>query len=291
MATLYYRPYTSEPIKEGELPTFDAVESILPEYQYIFVDPNQDTARSNKSKPPPPPSRHINPADRLAYTQTAATREPLDLDQTHMSVLDHQMHDLDNYRTAVQKMGHDILSLRTQVRTLEGENSKLRIDVNHYDDNKKLLIDAADLDSLARPELQARYASLRQKLAAQTTDLKDYKTRVQKLQNELIKKNDKEKDYLRMSHAHSSQQELLKRLQDKVQKVRKLEETCKKQEKVIEKLEAVLYKIKDKSVGQKGAGNAMSEANEVLAEENKRLREQMDDMKVGITSLIDHYHY
>ncbi|BFZ18023.1 hypothetical protein BsWGS_21062 [Bradybaena similaris] len=267
------------PIKDGEMPPYEAVESILPEYQYIFVDPNQDTARSNKSKPPAPPSRLVNPPDRGISPQTPATRDPLDLEQTHMSVLDQQMRDLDNYRNAVQKMGHDILTLRTQVRTLEGENSKLRIDANHYDDNRKLLIDAADLDSLARPELQARYASLRQRLAAQTAELKEYKTKVQKLQNELIKKNDKEKDYLRMTHSHASQQELLQRLQDKVQRVRKLEETCKKQEKVIEKLEAVLNKFKDRAGGQKGSGNVVNEANTVLTEENKHLREQIDDLK------------
>ncbi|XP_059175769.1 coiled-coil domain-containing protein 33-like [Physella acuta] len=263
------------PIKDGELPPFEAMEYILPEYQYIFVDPNQNTDRSTKSKPPPP-SRHVQPPDRGAYTTTtAATRDPNDLDQTQMNLLDYQMRDLDNYRTAVQKMGQDILALRTQVRQLEGENSKLRIDVNHYDDNRKLLIDAADLDSLARPELQARYASLRQKLAAQTTELKDYKTKVQKLQNELIKKNDKEKDYLKMSHAHASQQELLQRLQEKVQKVRKLEETCKKQEKVIEKLEAVLYKMR----GKPNKDGAMNEVNAALVDENKRLRELVDDMK------------
>ncbi|CAL1535913.1 unnamed protein product [Lymnaea stagnalis] len=266
------------PIKDGELPPYNAVESILPEYQYIFVDPNPNTDRS-KSKPPPP-SRHIGPPERGPFTTTTmATRDTNDLDQTHMNVLDYQMRDLDNYRTAVQRMGQDILTLRTQIRQLEGENSKLRIDVHHYDDNRKLLIDAADLDSLARPELQARYASLRQKLAAQTTELKDYKTKVQKLQNELIKKNDKEKDYLKMSHAHASQQELLQRLQDKVQKVRKLEETCRKQEKVIEKLEGVLYKMKGKS----NKDGAMNDVNSALADENKRLREQIEDMKDQMT--------
>ena len=29
-----------QPIKDGELPPLDAMDSILPEYQYIFVDPD-----------------------------------------------------------------------------------------------------------------------------------------------------------------------------------------------------------------------------------------------------------
>jgi ribosome-binding protein aMBF1 (putative translation factor) len=55
-----------------------------------------------------------------------------------------------------------------------------------------------------------------------------------------------------MSHAHASQQELLQRLQDKVNKVRRLEETCKKQEKVIEKMEKILEKQRNKSQSSKG---------------------------------------
>ena len=67
-----------------------------------------------------------------------------------------------------------------------------------------------------------------------------------------MQKNDKEKEYLRMSHAHASQQELLQRLQEKVNKVRRLEETCRKQEKVIEKMERILEKQRDKSSSAKG---------------------------------------
>lgn len=55
-----------------------------------------------------------------------------------------------------------------------------------------------------------------------------------------------------MSHAHASQQELLQRLQEKVNKVRQLEDTCKKQEKVIEKMERILEKQRDKTQSAKG---------------------------------------
>lgn len=54
-----------QPIKDGELPPYDAVESILPEYQYIFVDPKTggETDRSTNIKPAPP-SRTVNPNTR-----------------------------------------------------------------------------------------------------------------------------------------------------------------------------------------------------------------------------------
>ena len=53
-------------------------------------------------------------------------------------------------------------------------------------------------------------------------------------------KNDKEKAYLQLSTAHTEQQGLLQKLQERQLKVRKLEEACRKQEKVIEKMERLL---------------------------------------------------
>lgn len=263
---MYYRPYTSEPIKDGELPPYDAMESILPEYQYIFADPHNNPGPATGHTKYPAPTGHA----------TRNTRIPTDLDQTSMSVMDQQMREIENYRQAVTRMGADILTLRTTIRELEGNNSKLRIDLSNYNDATRLIVDSAELDGLAKPELASRYAALKQKLASQTAELKSYKDKVQRLQNDLIKKNDKEKDYLRMSHAHASQQELLQRLQEKINKVRRLEETCKKQERVIEKMERILEKQRDKSHSSKDVN---SEANAALTEENKRLRQQMDDMR------------
>ena len=46
------------------------------------------------------------------------------------------------------------------MRGLEVENSRLRSDVNHYDDNRKLLTDGADLEALTHAEISARYGRL-----------------------------------------------------------------------------------------------------------------------------------
>ncbi|KAF6019867.1 hypothetical protein EB796_021838 [Bugula neritina] len=45
MATLYYTPFQKD--DPGELPSPDAIENILPDYKYIFYDPN----RKKKDKP------------------------------------------------------------------------------------------------------------------------------------------------------------------------------------------------------------------------------------------------
>lgn len=74
-----------------------------------------------------------------------------------MSVMDQQLREIDSYRQAVQRMGHDILSLRTTIRELEGTNSKLRLELGNYSDATRLIIDSSELDALAKPELTARY--------------------------------------------------------------------------------------------------------------------------------------
>jgi hypothetical protein len=63
----------------------------------------------------------------------------------------------------------------------------------------------------------------------------------------LFQKNDKEKEYLKLSQAHKAQQDLLHRLQEKTQKEAKMKEAFKKQEQVIEKMENML---KDKQKGK-----------------------------------------
>ena len=82
---------------------------------------------------------------------------PEDLERGQLTLLDHQMRELEKYRTAVHKMGQDILTLRQQIRDVEGDNSKLRRDLARYNDATKLLMDSQDLDGLTKPELAARY--------------------------------------------------------------------------------------------------------------------------------------
>lgn len=154
------------------------------------------------------------------------------------------------------------------MRDLESHNSQLRRDLSKYNDSTKLLLDSQELDGLSKPELAARYVALKQKLTNQTVEMRDYKQRVQSLQNDLIKKNDQEKDLLRMSEAHVSQNETLHRLQDRALKVKRLEAACRKQEKVIEKMERLM---------SKGGKDRDSQANEALMEENRRLRAELED--------------
>lgn len=75
-------------------------------------------------------------------------------------VMEGQMAELDRYRRAVQKMGHDIVALRERIRVIEGENSMLRRDLAAYNDTSKILLDSVELDGLPKSDLISRYGEL-----------------------------------------------------------------------------------------------------------------------------------
>ncbi|XP_060578931.1 coiled-coil domain-containing protein 33-like isoform X2 [Ruditapes philippinarum] len=266
------------PTKDGEMPSYNAMEQLLPDYQYIF-QPGEGMpgggggTRSPTRRPPGPSTSHV-PAGGY-------DGEEAPLDKNSMVLIDHQTKELGNYRDAVHKMGSDILTLRSQMRDLEGINSNLRRDLAHYSDTTRLMVDSAELDGLTKPEVLSRYAALKQTLASQTVDLKTYKDKLQKAQNDLIKKNDDEKKFLKIQKAHASQQMMIQKLQDKLKKMKKLEEACKKQESVISQMEKVLERHhRDRGRYQKD--KASQDANEVLLQENKRLRDQIDELRMQI---------
>ncbi|XP_074153110.1 LOW QUALITY PROTEIN: coiled-coil domain-containing protein 33 [Sminthopsis crassicaudata] len=135
----------------------------------------------------------------------------------------------DNYQKAITKMANDILSLRRQVTSLETENNSLRQQVS-----------TQERMGHASVEDEEMIANMKQKLTQSTTETKRLKDRIQQLQNELIRKNDREKDLLLIQQSHSQTAANLRRYQDKLQKMKGLEQTVRSQEKVIQRMEKIL---------------------------------------------------
>nr|XP_042091193.1 coiled-coil domain-containing protein 33 isoform X1 [Ovis aries] len=198
--------------------------------------------------------------------------------------------EMNNYRRAMQKMAEDILSLRKQTSILEAENRMLR---------SQLAQKEVEEES-ASPDKAQNLASMKQKLLLSELDMKKLRDKVQRLQNELILKNDREKELLLRHQAQQPQAALLKRYQDKLQKMKALEETVRHQEKVIEKMEQVLEDklrkrgkpLQDKPQGKPSmrfpmlwaSGLPLGPSGEnlpvdvysVLLTENSRLRAELD---------------
>ncbi|XP_027426652.2 coiled-coil domain-containing protein 33 isoform X3 [Zalophus californianus] len=189
--------------------------------------------------------------------------------------MSHEM-EMNNYQRAMQKMAEDILSLRKHTSMLEAENRMLRSqltqeEVEEEQDNANK---AQKLDEV----------SMKQKLLLSELDLKKLRDKVQHLQNELIRKNDRE-ELLLLHQAQQPQAALLKRYQDKLQKMKALEETVRHQEKVIEKMERVLEdKLRDRKdpllnrlQGKPTMGeNLPVDLYSVLLAENSRLRAELE---------------
>ncbi|XP_021062042.1 coiled-coil domain-containing protein 33 isoform X3 [Mus pahari] len=136
--------------------------------------------------------------------------------------------EMNNYRRAMQKMAEDILALKKQANILEEENGMLRSHLSQQ-----------SIEEQSRAE-EENLVSMKQKLLLNELDMKRLRDRVQHLQNELIRKNDREKELLLLYQAQQPQAAQLRRYQDKLQKMKALEDTVRHQEKVIEKMEQIL---------------------------------------------------
>ncbi|XP_016878115.1 coiled-coil domain-containing protein 33 isoform X5 [Homo sapiens] len=169
--------------------------------------------------------------DLSTSTPREAEEEPLVPEMSHDT-------EMNNYRRAMQKMAEDILSLRRQASILEGENRILR----------SRLAQQEEEEGQGKASEAQNTVSMKQKLLLSELDMKKLRDRVQHLQNELIRKNDREKELLLLYQAQQPQAALLKQYQGKLQKMKALEETVRHQEKVIEKMERVLEdRLQDRS--------------------------------------------
>ncbi|XP_077642127.1 coiled-coil domain-containing protein 33 [Lonchura striata] len=143
-----------------------------------------------------------------------------------------------NHRLALQRMAGDLLSLRRRLASLEAENGHLRHSLARLREPAQLR--GTDLDVLTRDELLDRLATLARELAAGTAELRALRDRVQRLQNELIRKNDREKELVLLQRRHQQQQLALSRCQHRAAKAGALERALQQQEKVIEAMERLL---------------------------------------------------
>ncbi|XP_073097818.1 coiled-coil domain-containing protein 33 [Manis javanica] len=182
--------------------------------------------------------------------------------------------EMNNYRWAMQKMAEDILSLRKQASILESENRMLRSHLTQEEEE-------AEQSNANKAQ---KLVPMRRKPLLSDLGMKKLRDEVQHLQNELIRKNDREKELLLLCQAQQPQAALLRRYQDKQQKVKALEETVRRQEKVIEKMEQVLeQKLRDRNEplldrpqGRPPGEYLPVDLHSVLLAENVKLRAELE---------------
>ncbi|XP_068552553.1 coiled-coil domain-containing protein 33 isoform X6 [Anas acuta] len=210
-----------------------------------------------------------------------------------------QQREASRYRLALKRMAGDLLSLRRHVTSLEVENGHLRHRLAGHEEPGGALLADLDVDVMTREEVLDRLgawsgraekgtplcggprcplvvsrklrmwpgalaATLKGELVAGTMEMRRLKDRVQQLQNELIRKNDREKELVLLQRAHRQQQAALRRCQEQAARAKGLEET------VIKVMERVLQDRLSMS-SEKPAGDLHA----LLLAENRRLREEL----------------
>ncbi|POI22481.1 hypothetical protein CIB84_013771 [Bambusicola thoracicus] len=171
-------------------------------------------------------------------------------------------------------MAGDLVSLHQRVTSLEVENGHLRHSLAGRQEPGRALLADGDVDVMTREEVLDRLATLKGELVSSTAEMRQLRDRVQRLQNELIRKNDQEKELVLLQRAHRQQQGALRRCREEVSRTKGLEEMVRQQEKVIRVMERMLQKLSrsaEKPAGEAPAG----ELHALLLAENRRLREEL----------------
>ncbi|XP_008275073.1 coiled-coil domain-containing protein 33 [Stegastes partitus] len=277
------------------LPSHDALAQILPDYRSLLSRARtelQSTAQHEQETPAERAEAAQGSKPNINYTYQVHhphRRPPLhDFEDDHnmAEITDLQAKEVANYRSAMTRMADDMITLRTQVGTLEAENSQLRSDLRLHQDLGRDLLADTDVDVMTKAEIADRIATLKVKLASETSKTASQRDKIQQLQNELIRKNDSEKELLKLQKV---QQEDLQNHQTHLAKMATLEVTVKQQEKVIEKMEKALdSKLKEKrrqsddkklllKVQRDEADRKKEES--ALAAENLRLRKELDRIR------------
>ncbi|KAL5256122.1 hypothetical protein ACHWQZ_G011361 [Mnemiopsis leidyi] len=151
-------------------------------------------------------------------------------------VIEQQAGELRKYRDAVQKMGKDILACRDYIVALKKDNTKMKSTVAKLQEP----IHDVSLMNVPRDNLIKEVIRARRALREQVEENNVLSTTVTSLQQKFASFESERREINELRSAHTSQNQLLQKLQDKVKVTRVLEKTCKDQEKVIEQLEGML---------------------------------------------------
>jgi len=200
-----------------DLPDINAVELLLPKYYAL----NHDVlAKSNFTQ-------HDN--DNISVMSEASLKNSLNmkdelsskdkrnLDSHVIAVIDYQKEEIERHRRAVANIAEDMIKMRRHITELQHENSELlkEVDCKHMNGSvyfKTKLLN----EEKSKLELQGR---------------------VYELQKQLIKKNEMEVSYIELQQEYQNQQNSLLHTQNKLDKLKLLENTCRQQNQIIEEFE------------------------------------------------------
>lgn len=266
------------PLNDDDLPSRDALQNLFDSNpQERLVQPGDKPTSTKGLIPTRLPPQSDKPTSKPAHSPSGQN------DQALMNLLDSQQREIDSYRQAMKRMGEEVVQLQDALSRLEVDNSRLRQQANAYEDTTRAMVTDVKLEGMSKAELLDKYVTLKRSLSKQVTETANYREKLFHAQNDLIKHNDREKQYLDEQGSHASQGRLLQERQDRV---KKLELACREQEKALEKMDRAL---KRKLASEQGQGVRFKEGtdsaeNAALSAENARLKAEVEHLKAISTS-------
>lgn len=171
--------------------------------------------------------------------------------QQRQKLIDRLMQELEARTEAVKKIGSDLYASRQENAIQEAEMKTMKKKIQENDIRTVKLLNTIDIDVLGIDEIKRRYALLAQKLQIEINRGRDLTDKLDIAQKIKIERNELEKKYLELRHAHKAQSTHIQTLQDKLGETKKFKDAIRKQEMVIQKLEVLL---KDSMSGAEGQG-------------------------------------
>ena len=191
------------------------------------------------------------------------------------------------YFEAIDKLGDNIHQLREENARLQQDNGflqgqlvqlvTLQSDFHTNSETRK------ELESLSKIDLIHKILSLQVAVESETKQKEKYQEKVLRLQNELLSRNDLEKEFITLQEAHKEQQELVQVLQRKVEKYYQCYKTNLQQEEIIHKLETLLA---DSQTHQVKHESSQDKENTSLTEQQDRLENQAEPIDWDIPEHI-----
>ncbi|KAI8809840.1 hypothetical protein BJ742DRAFT_802599 [Cladochytrium replicatum] len=218
--------------------------------------------------------------------QTAFTHHDIEQRQR---LIDRLLEELDARALAIKRIGQDLSKERDINCHLQQTIRDLRQQVENNQIKTNKLLNTVDIDAVPYEELKRRYAVLAEKLSREIIRGREMNDRLELTQAVAIEKNEIEKQFLELQHAHTSQQLYVQKLQDKCADAAKYKRAIRKQEEVIQKLEVLIKngvgkdgsELLDKLFESIRIDTALFDTNlyKVLTEENRKLKQKLLDLQ------------
>jgi hypothetical protein len=206
--------------------------------------------------------------------------------QQRQKLIDRLMQELEARTEAVKKIGSDLYASRQENSIQENEIQTMKKTIQDNDIRTVKLLNTIDIDVLPLDEIKRRYALLAQKLQIEINRTRDLTDKLDIAQKSKIERNELEKKYLELRHAHKAQSTHIQTLQERLQETQKFKGAIKKQEQVIQKLEVLLKDSMNGTENQSKMDAFFSNAKmnpdsfdggvyRLLTEENQMLKDKL----------------